>query len=144
MDQNNNYYYQEPPQEPPRPQYEGPHIENRNIALYIILSIITCGIFGLYWLYCIVTDLNAASNEQNPTSGGMVIVFTIITCSIYWLYWLYKAGQQVSTAKQLRNLQPDSNASIIYLVLGIFQLGIVSYALIQNELNSLSNLENQH
>lgn len=28
-------------------------IKERSIVLYIILSIITCGIFGLYWFVCI-------------------------------------------------------------------------------------------
>ena len=61
-----------------------------------------------------------------------------MTCSIYQLYWLYKAGQQVNKAKTARGMSVDSNASILYLVLGIFGLSIVSYALIQNELNQLA------
>lgn len=36
-------------------------IKERSIVLYIILSIITCGIFGLYWFVCITEDTNAAA-----------------------------------------------------------------------------------
>lgn len=49
-------------------------IKERSIVLYIILSIITCGIFGLYWFVCITEDTNAAADVAG-TSGG-------------WLYYL--------------------------------------------------------
>ena len=62
--------------------YQAP-IQNRNIALCIFLSLITCGIYGLYWIYCVVTDLNTASGEFDDTSGGMVILLNIVTCGIY-------------------------------------------------------------
>lgn len=32
-------------------------IKNRNVALYIVLSIVTCGIFALYWFVCLADDM---------------------------------------------------------------------------------------
>ena len=32
-------------------------IPRRNIALCIVLSIVTCGIYGLYWLLCLAEDV---------------------------------------------------------------------------------------
>ena len=111
----------------------------RSIILSIILSIITCGIYGLYWIYKLVEELNEASGNTNDTGGLAVILFSLITCGIYGLYWYYKAGEKVNTAKTQRGIGPaDSSFSILYLVLGIFGLGIISYALIQNELNKIS------
>lgn len=109
----------------------------RSIALCIVLSIVTCGIYGLYWVYCMAEDLNRVSGDYR-TSGGMVVLLSIVTCGIYGLYWMYKAGQQINVAKNTRGLMSDNNAGILYLILGIVGLSIVSYALIQNELNSLS------
>ena len=63
--------------------------ENRSIALYIVLTIITCGIFGLYWLVVLNNDVNTVSREQNPMSGGVVVLLTIVTCGIYGYYWSY-------------------------------------------------------
>ena len=149
MEENHgNNYYQAPPQPEPQPQQQpqnprGRFIENRNIALCIVLSIVTCGIYGLYWLYRIIEDLNTASNDSAPTSGGTVILLMLITCNIYGWFWLYKAGQQMNRAKQLRGLPQDPNASIIYLVLAIFGLNIVSYAIIQNDLNTFSTMNAQ-
>ena len=110
-------------------------VPQRNIVLYIILSIITCGIFGIYWEYCLITDLNTAAGTQNDTSAIVVILLSIVTCGIYWFYWLYKAGEKVATIKRLRG-EPDGGSNgILYLLLQFFGLGIVNYCLIQSELN---------
>lgn len=79
--------------------FPGGHIEQRNIALCIILSIITCGIYGLYWIY--------------------------------------KQGDNLDQIKASRGL-PAGNSGILYLILAIVGLGIISYALMQNELNQLA------
>jgi len=43
-------------------------------------------------------------------------------------------GQKVDSIRMSRGL-PGSNNSLIYLLLCIFGLGIVTYAMIQNEIN---------
>ena len=52
-------------------------------------------------------------------------------------YWLYKQGDAIDQVKTSRGL-PSGNSGILYLILAIFGLGIVSYALMQNELNQLA------
>lgn len=112
-------------------------IQQRNIALCIIFSLITCGIYGLYWLYTMTEDTNRLSGNPNATSGGMVILFSLITCGIYLWYWMYKRGEILDQVKTARGLQ-SSNSGVLYLILSILGLSIVSYALIQNELNNLA------
>lgn len=109
-------------------------IKERNIAVCIILSLVTCGIYGLYWFVCLTDETNAAANVQE-TSGGLALLLTIITCGIYGLYWAYKCGEKLDMAKEQRGL-PSGNGGILYLLLFIFG-GIIAYALIQNELNKL-------
>jgi len=111
-------------------------VQERNIAVSIILSLVTCGIYGLYWFVCLTNDTNTVSGEEG-TSGGMALVLTLVTCGIYGLYWAYKCGEKLDTAKQKRGI-PASNGGILYLILFIFG-GIIAYALIQNELNKLAS-----
>lgn len=114
-------------------------VKKKNIGLYIVLSIITCGLFSLYWLYCIADDMNTLNKEQNTaTSAGMVLLFSIITCGIYQLYWFYKTGEKINGI-HMKNGDPSGNLHILYLVLGIFGLGIISYALIQSEINKVAD-----
>lgn len=110
----------------------------RNIAICIVLSIVTCGIYGIYWMIKVVDELNEASDNQNGTSGGMVFLLSLVTCSIYLWYWMYKAGELVNKAKAARALPVESDSSILYMLLTIFGFGIVSWALIQNELNKVA------
>ena len=110
-------------------------IQQRNIAVCIILSIVTCGIYGLYWLVCLTNDTNTADGTEG-TSGGMVLLLTIVTCNIYSLYWGYKQGEKIDMAKQKKGM-PSSNSTVLYLLLCLF-VPVVAWALMQNELNNLA------
>ena len=126
----------------PNPGYGGAvkpvSFGQRNIGVAIILSIVTCGIYALVWLYNVVNELNEASDNPNGTSGGIVILLTLVTFGIYGLYWFYKAGDQINTAKSMRGIPVDSNAGILYLILCVVGLSIVSTALLQSELNKIA------
>ena len=112
------------------------NVKERNIALCIIFTFITCGIYGIYWFVTLTDDMNAAVGE-NGTSGVKAFVFTLITCSIYGLYWAYKMGEKVDTLK-IKNGQPTSNNGVIYLILFYLTGGLITYALLQNELNKVA------
>ena len=126
--QNGNFNQYFPPQQPGT-------VPERSIPLYLILTIVTCGLFGLYWIVCIVNDLNTAAGTPSDTNGITVLLLDIVTCGIYGLYYMYKAGEKVTAIKQSRGIPTGGNESILYLVLQIFQLGLINYCLIQSELN---------
>ena len=112
-------------------------IERRNIAVCIVLTLVTCGIYGIYWIVCLTNDVNTVSGDVNGTSGGMVVLLTIVTCGIYGIYWAYKQGEKLDFTKNNRGI-PSSNSGVLYLMLQIFGFGIIAYALMQNELNKLA------
>ena len=112
-------------------------IERRNIAVCIVLTLVTCGIYGIYWIVCLTNDVNTVSGDVNGTSGGMVVLLTIVTCGIYGIYWAYKQGENLDFTKNNRGI-PSSNSGVLYLILQIFGFGIIAYALMQNELNKLA------
>ena len=109
-------------------------IQKRSIALCIVLSVVTCGIYALYWLYCLAEDTNRVASRQGAASGGMVLLLSIVTCGIYEFYWLYRAGEELDRLRTDRGgLQ--GHLGLLYMLLAIFGLGIISYALMQSELN---------
>ena len=112
-------------------------IERRNIAVCIVLTLVTCGIYGIFWIVCLTNDVNTVSGDVNGTSGGMVVLLTIVTCGIYGIYWAYKQGEKLDFTKNNRGI-PSSNSGVLYLILQIFGFGIIAYALMQNELNKLA------
>lgn len=112
-------------------------IEQRNIGLCIVLTIVTCGIYGIYWFIKLTDEVNVLARVEAPTSGGLAFVLTIVTCGIYGFYWAYKQGEKIDFVKSERNI-PSSNTGVLYLILQIFGLGIVAYALMQSEINQLA------
>ncbi len=104
------------------------------MGLCIVLSVITCGLYGIYWQYCLAEDMNLVSDRQDGTSGAMVVVLTLVTCGIYGLYWVYRSGDVLDRLRSAQG-RMECHLGILYLVLGLLGVGIVSYALMQAELN---------
>jgi hypothetical protein len=111
--------------------------KERGIATCIILSMVTCGIYGLYWWACLINEPNTALDDPGP-SAGVVIILSIITCNIYGIFWAYKQGERLDEIKRKRGL-PTNDRGVVYLLLTLFGLSIVAWALMQDELNKLSH-----
>ena len=101
----------------------------RNIGLCVVFSIITCGIYSIYWFIKIHDEVNQIVNDTQAVSGGMAFILTLITCGIYGWYWAYKIGEKVDYIKG------SSNSSILFIVLQLLGLGIVNYCIIQDAIN---------
>ncbi len=109
-------------------------MKKRNILVCVLLTLVTCGLYGIYWMVVMHKELNFATNTQNATSAVAVVLFSIITCRIYSLYWFYKMGEHVDVIKTRAGI-PSKNSSITYLLLGFFGIGIVAFCLMQDALN---------
>ena len=107
-------------------------IKNRNIVVAILLTIVTCGIYGIYWFICLTNEANSLTlDDDYQTSGGMALLFTIITCGIYGFYWMYKMGIK---AEKISN-KDNSVYPILFLVIGLCGVGIISYIILQDTIN---------
>lgn len=114
----------------------GAPIQKREIVTAILLTIVTCGIYGIYWFVKLTDESNEVSGSD-AASGALAIVYTLITCGIYTIYWNYKMGQKMHEAGKRYGIEIADN-SVLYLILSIFGLGIVNYCLIQSDLNRLA------
>lgn len=99
-------------------------MKKRNVALAIIFSIITLGIYAVYWFVCLTNDSNRLAPDEATASGGLALLFNVITFGIYGIYWYYKLGKKVGASESA------------YLLLGLFGFGIIAYALAQSKINS--------
>ena len=95
-------------------------VKQRSVGLCIVLSVITCGIYGLYWLVCLNNDANTVTGKPG-TDGGMVLLLTIVTCGLYGIYWAYKMGEKLDQARAEHGA-PTGSLAILYLVLNLFGL----------------------
>ncbi|MWV46307.1 DUF4234 domain-containing protein [Paenibacillus sp. HJL G12] len=111
-------------------------IGQRNIVLAIILSLVTCGLYGIYWFIVMTNEVGILSKDYSFT-GGKHFLLTLITCGIWTFIWAYQIGQHVAEAQRQRG-QAVSDNSILYVILTFFGLSIVTYALVQNDVNQLA------
>ena len=86
-------------------------IQQRNIAVCIILSIVTCGIYGIYWFIVLSNDTNTVSNAENATSGGVAFVLSLITCT-FTVYTGLTSRERRSTRHQLTEASHQAIAEL--------------------------------
>lgn len=115
-------------------------MKRRDIVLSIVLTIVTCGIYGMYWFVCLTNDANRAADEPQGTSGGMALLLTIVTCGIYGIYWNYKMGKKLYVVQIKRNVPNPNDNSVLFLILALVGLSIVNFCLIQDELNKYATV----
>lgn len=114
-------------------------IANRNIFKQIFLSIITLGIYTIFWEAQIVND-SARIDKKSKDKGWKVILFGILTLGIYWIYWVYTTAKKLSKIKVNGKQVCDDNA-LLYIFLIIFGLNLVAMCIIQADINKFSTSE---
>ncbi len=106
-------------------------IKNRNIVLQVVLSLVTCGLYALYWIYCIVKDAEKVIGAED--------ILTLILCIFLPFIGFYLLEQKYAKACAEKGIEHTDNA-IIYLVLGlVFPIAVP--CLVQNELNKIADAE---
>ena len=103
-------------------------INKRNLAVSIILTIVTCGIYGIYWFIVMTDDTKNVSGDINGASGGVAFLLTLVTCNIYGYYWAYKQGERIDNAKNARGI-PSSNSNVLYFLLFLVCILLYTYSL---------------
>lgn len=111
---------------------------NRNIALSIVLTIITCGIYGIYWFVVLTDEINREKEEYAAEMSGIAcFLLSLITCNIYGIYWAYKIGEKLDTIKSERGIPTGRDSNVLYLILELIGFNVIVLALAQNEFNKI-------
>lgn len=114
-------------------------INKRNIGSCIILSLITLGIYSIYWEYLLVKNTRTIKKDDSSCTGEMLC---LIFVPFYSLYWWFTRGKLVRDEFSKHGYSASSNETA-FLVLALFGLGIVAMAIMQNDFNSLQSESTQ-
>ena len=98
-------------------------MQHRDPIMVILLSIITFGIYSLFWYVTTKNEMNA-KGAQIPTAWLIIIPFVNI-----WWYWKFCEGVELVTNKGM-------GVAVAFLLLWL--LGTIGEAIIQNELNKVA------
>jgi hypothetical protein len=120
--------------------YGAPAGQTRDIALVVILTFVTCGFYGIYWHYKMMSEI-AADLGRTDINPILEIVLCFVTCGIYNVYLDYKYPKLI-TEMQAKRGMPINDISSLCMVMTILTffglpLIIVSRVMQQSELNRI-------
>ena len=69
----------------------------RSLLMFVLLTIFTAGIYGMWFIYCMSEDINQACEGDGDYTSGFVpfIILCYVTLFIYVFYWCYKLGDRL-------------------------------------------------
>jgi hypothetical protein len=107
------------------------HPNVRNIAIDIVLTLLTCGLFNIYVQYKQCGYVNDML-KQPKYSFLFWVLFCLITCGLYHIYHEYRKSCDIAV---LLKKDPGS-AGLISVILTLFGLWMINDAIQQADINT--------
>ena len=107
-----------------------------NVALYLLLTVLTCGLFDLYWNYRQMETCNEMLDEDR-FSFWLWLLLVIVTLGIYHIIYQYKMAAAINEIQERMGLPVTAQLPLTSLVATIFGFGIVADCIHQIELNRI-------
>jgi hypothetical protein len=89
---------------------------NRGLVKYVLLTLVTCGIYSWYFIYKLAADVNVICEGDGEHTNGLLklILLSLCTCGIYSYVWYYKLGNRLWTNGQRYGLNfPENGTSVL-------------------------------
>jgi phosphotransferase system glucose/maltose/N-acetylglucosamine-specific IIC component len=90
--------------------------KKRDPIVVILLSIVTCGIYGIYWYYTAMVDLNGILGEERLNPVTFIIL--CIICAPILYYVLYKIDSGLVQVAERERIYYKENF-ILWLILAL-------------------------
>lgn len=117
--------------------------KERNPVWVLILTLVTCHLYTLYFVYKVSQETEAFLGEAEIGVSPIVeVVLSVVTCGLWHIYWDYRMGKRIAAMCQRVGLPVTDNA-ILYLVLDLIgvghyaALGLINPLLQQDTLNRI-------
>lgn len=102
----------------------------REIVVVILLSIFTCGIYQIYWMYVTAEEMNLGDPREPLMNYLLAILLGFVTCGIYLIYWEYKFYQKLDYITAKDNL-------LLCFLLSLLVSPVIGIAIAQNSINEM-------
>lgn len=114
-----------------------PH--THSVALGLVLTIFTLGIYNLYWNYRQMRSCNELLGRRE-FSWLFWLVLSILTFGLYHLYYQYQMGAAINEIQEEFDFPVTEGLPILSLVAAIVGVGVVADCIHQHELNRIDGL----
>jgi len=125
-------------QEPYRPQpFDEPQRARRiSIPVYLLLTLVTLGLWNLYWNYRQMRECNHLLGRRE-FSWPVWFLLSLLTCGLYHLYYQYKMGAAIVEIERARGMIVNEDLALLSLLAALFGVGVVADCIHQHELNKI-------
>ena len=117
---------------------------DRNIVIYILLNIITCGIYGWYFIYKLAEDVNIMCADDGQKTSGLLtfVLLNFVTCGFYAYYWYYQLGNrlQMNAAKYDIVVMENGTTILVWCLVGLLVCGIGPYVAMHLIIKNTNNM----
>ncbi len=101
---------------------------DRSLLMYILLDIVTCGIYSWWFLYHWIQDVNEICRGDGDDTPGLLklILLSLITCGFYSYYWYYKLGNRLQANAPAYGLTITESGTtvLLWFIVGAIACGI--------------------
>lgn len=113
-------------------------LQHQNYFGKIVLSFITFGIYGVYWLYKQVSRMYRLTGSE--VSGSGTETFLMLFIPFYAIYWGYTRGDRYSKAASELNGRSFSDRSGVYLIIFLIVGTFIGTLVLQADNNSYAEI----
>ncbi len=111
-------------------------IHTASIPLFLVLTVVTFGIFNLYWNYRQMRSCNELLGRRE-FSWLLWVLLCILTIGLYHFYYQYKMGGAINEIQEIEDLAITDGLPVLSLVAAILGFGVVADCIHQHELNKI-------
>jgi len=109
----------------------------KSIAKGVVLTLLTCGIYNLFWQYHQIKTINFFLGREE-LSFWRWFFFTLLTCGLYHIYHEYLMAKYiVEIQHRVGKPVPSSHLPVLALILSLAGLPLIADAIEQKELNEI-------
>lgn len=116
---------------------DAPHTQS--VALGLVLTIFTFGLYNLYWNWRQMRSCNELLGRRE-FSWIFWLVVSILTFGIYHLYYQYKMGDALNEIQERLDFPVTEGLPVLSLVAAIVGFGVVADCIHQHVLNQIDAL----
>lgn len=116
---------------------------DRNFVTVLLLSIVTCGIYGLIFWYNYTEDLNKVCQRDGKNTMNFILamLLTMVTCGIYGFVWYYQIGERLNENSKAYGVQNDLTGASLLLWMFVGSLIVVGpYVAMYKMINTMNAL----
>ncbi len=89
--------------------------EVRNPVTVLLLIYVTCGIYGLIWMFAVIDDINKGLGREE-FNAMKEIGLTIVTCGMWGLWFQWRLCNAVVELQKAWGVEPEMEPTILFVL----------------------------